>query len=81
MKNGRMAELLPLNMYPSSLNSYRRVAMDPGVVAVKTEIIMINKHGASILMLVHPSGQRPALAVAFAPIDIFRLAAMQLQFE
>ena len=55
--------------------------MDPGVVAVNTEIIMINKHGASILILVHPSGQRPALAVALAPIDIFRLAAMQLQFE
>lgn len=55
--------------------------MEPGVVAVRTAIIMINRQGAKILILVHPSGHRPKLAVALALTDIFKLAAIQLQFE
>ena len=56
--------------------------MKPGVVAVRTEIIIINKHGARMLILVQPSGHRPKLAVALPSIDdVFKPAATHVQFE
>ena len=41
----------------------------------------MKKQGISMFMLVQPSGQRPEAAVAFMLIDMFKLSAIQLQFE
>ena len=58
---------------------YLSVAIDPGVVAVRTAIIITKRHGARMLILVQLSGHRPKLAVALLSAVMFKLVATQVQ--
>ena len=71
----------PRDLVCQKIVSYLKVAMEPGVVAVRTEIIIINRHGARMLILVQPSGHRPKLAVELPSVDVFKPAATHVQFE
>ena len=61
--------------------AYLIVAMVCGVVTVSIDNIIINRQGRRMLILEQSSGQRPKAAVAFAVTGVFKLAAIQLQFE
>ena len=52
------------------------------MVTVNTSTIIIYRQGSRILMVVHPSGQRPAVAVIFdkaVAASVCKKASKQLQ--